>query len=158
MSYVHKMLWKILSATALASCLALAASAGAPQPRDEVFHCGGETTRGKVERYFVRLKSALRATGPKSRFNEFVAPRFVITDERGRTLYFDLEDFNSITPGRIPLSDWQEISARGASEVDPIGWRGCMMNHGKVWFESDETKGIHLRGFDRSRPWEPIRR
>jgi hypothetical protein len=152
------MLWKILSATALAACLGLAASAGAPQPRDDVFYCDRETTKGKIEQYFARLKVALRATGPKSRFNEFVAPRFLVIDERGRDLEFDLEDFNSITPGRIRLADWREISARGPDEVDPIGWRGCMMNHGKVWFESNDTKGLQLRGFDRSRVWEPIRR
>jgi hypothetical protein len=151
------MLWKILSATAVASCLGLAASAGAPQPRDEVFYCGGETTRGEVERYFARLKVALRATGPKSRFNEFVAPKFLVTSERGRTFYFDLEDFNSITPSRIPLKDWQEISARGPDQVEGIGWRGCMMNHGKVWFESNETRRLELKGLNRSLAWEPVR-
>lgn len=151
------MLWKFLSATAVASCLGLAASAGAPQPRDEVIYCGGETTRGEVERYFARLKVALRETGPKSRFNEFVAPKFLVTSERGRTLYFDLEDFNSITPSRIPLSDWQEISARGPNQIEDLGWRGCMMNHGKVWFESNETRGLELKGLNRSMAWEPVR-
>lgn len=85
-------------------------------------------------------------------------PRFLITDKRGRTLYFDLEDFNAITPGRIALSDWQEISARGPGQVRDVGWRGCMMNHGKVWFESSETKGLELKGLNRSMAWEPVSR
>jgi hypothetical protein len=149
---------KYLSVTILVSFLSLAASAGAPQPRDEVFYCGGETTRGEVDRYFARLKAALNAKAPKSRFNEFVAPKFLITDQRGRTLYFDLEDFNSITPGRISLRDWQEISARGPNQIEDLGWRGCMMNDGKVWFDSNETKGLQLKGLNRSMAWEPVRR
>ncbi len=148
------MLWKILSVTALVSFLGLAASAAAPQPRAEVFHCGGETTRGEVDQYFARLKAALKAKTPKSRFNEFVGPQFSITDERGRTLSFNLEDFNSITPGRIRLEDWREISARGPEEVEGIGWRGCMMNRGKVWFQSNEKHGLELIGFNRSMAWE----
>ncbi len=152
------MIWKTITTIAFSSCLGLAVSAGAPRPRDEVYSCGGETTRGEVDQYFARLKAAIEAKSPKSRFNQFVGPQFSITDERGRNLTFNLQDFNAITPGRIRLEDWREISARGPEEVEGIGWRGCMMNHGKVWFQSNEKHGLELIGFNRSMAWEQASR
>jgi len=152
------MLKKLLAASLLISCCGIAALAGNTRSGSGRFFCGGETTQAEVDRYFARLKTAIKASSPKNRFNEFVAPKFRITNERGRTLVFNLEDFNSITPGRIPLKDWQEISARGPDQVENMGWRGCMMNHGKVWFESNETKGLELKGLNRSMVWEQVRR
>lgn len=124
----------------------------------DLFPCGGYTTRAEAQAYFARLKLALNAASPKSRFNEFVAPQFLITDASGRTLSFKRADFNSITPGRIRIEEWQEISARGLAAVEDLGWRGCMMNHGKVWFESSETHGLELKGFNRTMAWDPEER
>lgn len=124
----------------------------------DVFFCGGETTRAKAQAYFARLKVAVNAASPKSRFNEFVAPQFLITDARGRTLWFKRADFNSVTPRHIRVEEWREISARGLAAVRDVGWRGCMMSHGKVWFESSETHGLELKGFNRAMAWDPAER
>ena len=141
-----------------ALCLAVSASAGTAKTAPDVFFCGGETTRAKAQAYFARLKLAVNATSPKSRFNEFVAPEFMITDSRGRTLSFKRADFNSVTPGRITLEEWRESSARGFAAVSDVGWRGCMMSHGKVWFDSSETHGLVLREFHRTMAWDPAER
>ena len=46
----------------------------------------------------------------------------------------------------------------GPMQIKNLGWRGCVMNHGKVWFESNETKGLEMKGLNRSMAWEPVSR
>ncbi|WP_086735400.1 hypothetical protein [Erythrobacter colymbi] len=142
-------------ALALLTGLALASSANSAGTGDEPIFCGGETTRAEAQAYFVRLDKALAADASKSRFNAFVAPIFGVTDARGRHLYFRRADFNSVTPGRIRIEEWRQISARGLKALRNAGWRGCMMSHGKVWFETSETNGLELKGFNRTLAWDP---
>lgn len=138
-----------------ALCLAVSASSGTASTPAEPLFCGLSTTHAKAAAYFARLKSALQATSPESRFNEFVAPQFTIIDATGRSLSFQRADFNSITPGRIRIEDWREISARGLAAVEGVGWRGCIMSHGRVWFEASETQGLVLMGINRTIAWDP---
>lgn len=129
------------------------AAAPAPRSSDDVFYCGGETTSTVVASYFEGLDKALAETAPRSRFNQFVADRFGVSDSGGRTLWFALEDFESITPGRIGIDEWRHINDRGQASLEDAGWRGCFMDHGKVWFEADGKSGLKLRSINRNMDW-----
>ena len=119
----------------------------------DVIYCGGETTQANVDLYFANLSLALTETSPESRFNRFVADRFSVRDAQGKELWFDLKDFNSIVPGRITLEEWQRISDRGSDELNPAGYRGCFMDHGKVWFDANEQTGFKLRSIAKDMDW-----
>ena len=135
------------------SPLIAGASASAPRSGNEVFYCGGETTNAVVASYFEKLGSALAESGPRDRFNQFVADRFAVRDSRGRELWFYLKDFNSITPGRITIEEWRHIKDRGPAKLEDAGWRGCFMDNGKVWFEADGQSGLKLRSIARDMDW-----
>lgn len=135
------------------TCSGAATASSEKQSNSEVFYCGGETTRAAVELYFVNLRSALAENSPKSRFNQFVADRFGVRDTRGKTLWFDLKDFHSVTPGRIARDEWRQISNRGQDGLEDAGWRGCFLDHGKVWFEADAQSGFKLKSIAKDMPW-----
>jgi hypothetical protein len=139
--------------TLLVSSLGAVASASSSRSGNELFYCGGETTNAEVASYFEKLEKALSENGPKNRFNQFVADRFGVTDSGGRTLRFALKDFNSITPGRITIGDWERIRDRGPARLEGAGWRGCFMDHGKVWFEADGQSGLKLKLIARDIDW-----
>lgn len=125
-----------------------------PAQRDS-YYCGGETDLATVERYFADLGRALAQSGPGSRFNRFVRTRFAVTDRRGRTVYFKLEDVGSATPAYITVSEWREIQRRGERSLRGAGYRGCFMDHGRVWFEGSQEDGLRLHGIARNMPWAP---
>ena len=130
--------------------------AARPEPRAEPAHvdCGGRTDVATVHRYFAALEQALESGGPRTRFNAFVDRSFGVTSRGGRTLYFNVKDIGSVTPGRISLSEWREISRRGARSLNNAGWRGCFLDHGKVWFEADGER-FYLKLIMRDLPWAP---
>jgi hypothetical protein len=104
--------------------LLFAASTSAQAPtssREHAVFCGGETDVATVERYFSDLRRALTSSAPRTRFNAFVGHRFGIRNVRGRTLYFNLRDVGWITPGRISIEEWREISRRGARRLEQMG-------------------------------------
>lgn len=142
---------------ALAVLIACAAGASAePQTdtsKDTALFCGGKTDVVTVERYFSDLRDALAKPGPMRRFNAFVEPTFGIRSKSGHTLYFNLKDIGSVTPGRISIAEWREISRRGARSLNNAGWRGCFMDHGKVWFEGSEEGGFRLSLIARDMAW-----
>lgn len=133
---------------ALAMLVACTAGANAESrnnpSEDEVVFCGGKTDVVTVERYFSELRDALAKPGPTKRFNAFVGPTFGTRSRSGRTLYFNVKDIGSVTPGRISIAEWREISRRSARSLNNAGWRGCFMDHGKVWFEGSEQGGFRL--------------
>lgn len=154
MSY-HSPMW-------LAALLLLSAASTSGQApgssREQAVSCGGETDVATVERYFSGLRRALTNAGPRTRFNAFVGNRFGVRNARGRTLYFNVRDVGSVTPGRISIQEWREISRRGARSLQNAGWRGCFMDHGKVWFEGSAEQGFRLTLIARDMPWvAPIR-
>ena len=118
-----------------------------------MIYCGGETTQATVDVYFANLKSALATAGPSNRFNQFVSDKFGVTDTQGEMHWFDLKDFNSIVPDRIAIEEWQKISDRGSEMLDPAGYRGCFMDHGKVWFVAGEQSGFKLRSIAKDMDW-----
>ncbi len=133
---------------------AVSTSAQTPvSPRGEVVYCGGETDVATVERYFSALRRALANSVPRARFNAFVSDTFGVRSARGRTLYFNVRDVGSVTPGRISIREWKEISRRGARSLNNAGWRGCFMDHGKVWFEGSRENGFRLTLISRDMPW-----
>jgi hypothetical protein len=131
----------------LSSTPALASSSG------NSTYCGGQVEVAVVERYFSDLKRALEQPGPKARFNLFVDTQFGVRSKAGRTLYFNLKDIGSVKPGRISVQEWQEISRRGAQSLNDAGWRGCFMDHGKVWFVGSKEGGFRLVLISRDMPW-----
>ena len=138
---------------------AVAADAGIAQDSPkrsgaDVVSCGGETTQAAIELYFKNLRSELSGAGPDRRFNQFVRERFGIRSEQGKPLWFDLTDFNAITPGKINLEEWKEISTRGPDKLVNAGWRGCFLDDGKVWFEATEETGLKLTWISKDMPWE----
>jgi hypothetical protein len=133
------------------------AQATAPAPGQTVY-CGGTTDVATVERYFSDLRQALASSAPRARFNDFVGNHFGTTSARSRTLHFRLRDIGWVTPGRISIREWQEISRRGARSLHNAGWRGCFMDHGKVWFQAGGEEGFRLFHISRNLPWvEPER-
>lgn len=138
---------------AAADVLEDALASGEPAPSDAVY-CGGETTRAAADLYFKNLRSALSEATPNRRFNQFVRERFGIRSEQGEALWFDLADFDAITPGKITLDEWQEISRRGPDQLRNAGWRGCFFDNGKVWFEATEDTGLKLTLISKDMPWE----
>jgi hypothetical protein len=98
----------------------------------------------------------LARPAPASRFNRFVASRFFVTDARGRTGRFNVEDVGSVSPGRISIEEWREIHRRGERSLQNAGYRGCFLDHGKVWFEASEKHGFQLIGIAKNMPWAPL--
>jgi hypothetical protein len=87
------------------------------------------------------------------RFNTFVDATFGVRSRSGRTLYFNVKDVGSVTPGRITVAEWREISRRGARSLNNAGWRGCFMDAGKVWFEGSKESGFRMTLLARDMPW-----
>ena len=123
--------------------------------RDSYF-CGGETDVATVQRFFSDLEKALAQPGPAKRFNRFVGTQLTVTTNHGRPIYFNVEDLGSVTPGRITIEEWQEIHRRGERSLHGAGYRGCFMDHGKVWFEASEKHGFRLAGIAKNMPWVPF--
>lgn len=116
-------------------------------------YCGGEISVATIERYFSDLQQALAKTGPQGRFNDFVADQFGVSSKRGHLLYFKARDLGSVTPSRITLREWREISRRGARSLNDAGWRGCFMDNGKVWFAGSKETGFRLTQISKDMPW-----
>ena len=128
-----------------------AAEASPGPPMQETMYCGGETTRAVVDAYFAELQEAIEAGRPASYFNRFVADRFsTLRDES--YLAFDREDFNSVTPRFFSMSDWRAIAERGSARLEDVGYRGCMFDHGKVWFQGYGDT-FELRAINHDLPW-----
>lgn len=121
---------------------------------EQVVYCGGETDVATVERYFSDLRRALDESAPPTRFNAFVDETFGITEAGGRTLYFKLENIGAVTPARISIGEWQEISRRGARNLSGAGWRGCFMDSGKVSFVVSREDGFRLNFIQQDVSWE----
>ena len=136
----------------LLSVSPMSALAQAPSRPGPVY-CGGVTDVATVERYFSDLRQALSKSAPKSRFNRFVDGTFGVRSSRGHTLYFNVEDVGSVTPRRISVEEWREISRRGARSLQNAGWRGCFTDNGKVWFVGSEDGGLRLTLISHDMPW-----
>lgn len=128
----------------------------AQSAQGESYFCGGETELATVERYFSELEKALVQPGLLSRFNRFVAPRIALTDSRGRTINISVKDVGAVTPGRISVQEWREIQRRGRRSLHDAGYRGCFMDHGKVWFEASQEHGFRVVGIAKNLLWVPL--
>ena len=65
---------------------------------------------------------------------------------------FDRGDFVSVTPRFFSMDDWREIAARGPDRLKDMGYRGCMFDHGKIWFDGD-GEYFRLRAINHDMPW-----
>ena len=114
--------------------------------------CGGETTRAKAEEFFADLKEELAKAEANQSFIRFVAPSFWVRRSDKRTV-FDRADFNAVTPRFLTMDDWREIERRGLKDLENLGYRGCLMDHGKVWIDAYGEQGLLLRGINHDMPW-----
>ena len=113
-------------------------------------HCGGEAAPGAIDAYFRRLAEHL-ATGDDPVPMTFYAERFGVIDD-GRRLSFRREEMGAGARALPSRKDWEEISRRGRDELEPAGYRGCMIAHGKVWFESVGDT-VALIAFNKEMAW-----
>ena len=123
-------------------------------PEFEVVYCGGETTKIEVRRFFAALRQGLEENRSASYFDGFLGHSFGVTRD-GRHLRYNKADFSAATPSLISPADWESIAKRGEDRLEPIGWRGCMMDNGKVWFEAGES-GLRLSGINHDIPWKQL--
>lgn len=140
-----------------ASCMDHTTPAAPPSatasPSSQMFFCGGETTRDKAQKFFTDLAKVLASGAEPEAFNRFVAPRFSVL--RGsKYAYFDRDDFNAVTPRFISSKDWRRISEEGLDAVEDGGYRGCMMAHGKVWFDAYDDSGLLLKAINHDLAWD----
>lgn len=124
-----------------------------PETADGVYYCGGQTTTAKAEAYFADLAAALLNEDDPAALNRFVAPEFSINSQ-GRNTIYKLADFPSVTPDLVPMEDWREIQKRGLAGLFDGGWRGCALDHGKVWFDAYGEDGLRLKALNRDIEWE----
>ena len=146
--------WKLFAQPFLAIALIAPLATATASPSDkgsDVFYCGGETTRARVDAYFDKLKRLVGSGAPPIEFDQFVGERFS-TLKNDRYLVFKKDDVSPVTPARISRDDWREIAKRGVDEIRDAGWRGCMLNHGRVWFETD-GESFYLRAINHDIRW-----
>lgn len=125
----------------------------AQRSQDEVFTCGGTTTRSVVDRWFADLETALAATGSDHLFDNLVRREFSIREAQGTVRRYDIASVDAVTPDIISSDEWRQISLRGPDKLKDAGWRGCFLDNGKVWFEASEENGFRLTVIARDMPW-----
>ena len=59
-------------------------------------------------------------------------------------------------PAFRAVQEWRKIRQKGQEEPDHGGYRGCFMDHGKIWFEASYEHGFRLVGIARNLPWVPL--
>jgi len=128
-------------------------SAADTPERQTIYPCGGETTFALAQDYFADLSEALASDAGPEAFNRFLAPRFSVFRD-GKYAYFDRSDFRAITPRFISREDWQRISEQGLNAVEDAGYRGCMIAHGKVWFDAYGRDGLLLKAINHDLAWD----
>lgn len=128
-------------------------SSPSPGSQDEVFVCGGTTTRLVVDRWFEDLETALAPSGTDHQFNNLVRGEFSIRDAQGTVRRYNLASVEAVTRRIIGREEWREISIKGPDQIRDAGWRGCFLDDGKVWFEASEGNGFRLTSISREMPW-----
>ena len=126
-----------------------------PSTSVRMFRCGTQTSQEKAEAYFTDLAAALHHQSDPAQFNRFMAPSFSINSGGANTTY-NLADFRAITPDFVTIEEWREIERRGLVNVFDAGWRGCALDHGKVWFDAYGEEGLKLKSLDRDLEWVVI--
>ncbi|WP_156423712.1 hypothetical protein [Erythrobacter sp. YT30] len=116
------------------------------------YHCGGELTESVAKSYFIQLRDALDKELPSHAFDRFVGERFN-THRNGRDFVYVREEVVPVTPARISREDWAKIAALGFDGLSDGGYRGCMLNYGKVWFQGDGDN-FWLSAIDHDMNWE----
>ena len=122
-----------------------------PAVAKTVKSCGGKVKAGSIEAYFQRLADHL-AAGDAAVPMEFYDEMFSVTSDE-RWLVFSREEMGAGAQALPSRDDWREISRRGPQALEDLGWRGCLIADGKVWFEADgET--FSLKSFNKDMPWD----
>lgn len=133
-----------------------AAESLASRPENDIFVCGGETTRSAVDRYYQDIAKALAEPDADRLFNHLVSRNLSLRDAHGSIVRLDSSEIETVTPRIVSRQDWQVISSRGPDALQDAGWRGCFLNHGKVWFEASEEDGLRLKSIARDMPWDGV--
>ena len=107
-----------------------------------------------MRQFFRALRKGLEQKRPAAYYNRFLGETFGVT-RSGRYLRYNKADFNAVTPRFFSSKDWENIAKRGERGLESVGWRGCMMDHGKVWFQADEN-GLRLTSINHDMAWVEI--
>ena len=118
----------------------------------EAFFCGGETTREQAAQFFADLDSALKSGDSGEQLNALVTSQFTVIEDDTAANH-DISGAGTVTPSLVTRDNWEAINARGLSELESVGYRGCMMDHGKVWFEASEGGPLKLKSINRNMDW-----
>lgn len=113
--------------------------------------CGDTIATTAVKSYFDKLESTLNGSFANRDFNQFIAPQFSMI-RNSKYVEFRLQDVGNVTPSRLGIDDWKMISSRGMTSLESVGFRGCLYDNGKVWFEAINGQ-LYLKGFNHDMPW-----
>lgn len=113
--------------------------------------CGDVVRTEVVKSYYRKLNAALTDRAANHAFNQFVAPQFGIVRD-SKYVEFRLKEVGNVTPARIGLEDWKMISRRGMAALESVGYRGCLYDNGKVWFEAMNGQ-FQLISFNKDIEW-----
>jgi hypothetical protein len=140
------------SASGAVEAPASTSSEGQSAAGREAFICGGETTREHAAQFFADLDSALKSSDSGEQFKALLTLQFTVI-EGDTAASHDISRAGAVTPSLVTRDDWEAINARGLSELESVGYRGCMMDHGKVWFEASEGGPLKLKSINRDMDW-----
>jgi hypothetical protein len=116
--------------------------------------CGIPLKAGAVDRFIERLSAGLARNDPG-----FVRSNDLF-DERA-SFYYDGYRHDRIAGAEEPyrgriltMSDWEKILDRlRKGRLEDVGWRGCMLAHGKIWFQGDPQGELKLFIADLESDW-----
>lgn len=121
---------------------------------EDITYCGSELSTGAVSRFVAKLSSIV--TGPDAESVDasnlyYERVSFWYSGFRHDAYRDRLEDYD----GRaLEIRDWREILVRlRANQLEDGGYRGCMLDNGKVWFQADSDGELKLSAANLDRGW-----
>lgn len=134
---------------AVAEAPAPTASADEALTDTAVFFCGGETTRGQAASFFTDLDAALANSDADATFDALATPQLTVIENGEASNH----DNSALTPALVSREDWEAIAQRGMAGLESVGYRGCMLDSGKVWLEAAEGGELKLKSINRDMEW-----
>jgi hypothetical protein len=121
-------------------------------------YCGMELGRNALADFVVRLKKAIDQDYAIARHPELFSDNFSI-GYRGKWLYVPARDLVNFRKALSNKYDWDFIYKSLANgELGDVGWRGCILDDGKISFEADAHGRLSISGFDADRQWSWLRK
>jgi|TARA_B110000196_G_scaffold301458_1_gene295609 hypothetical protein len=107
---------------------------------------GSNKTAQEAYDFGLKLQSLVRAKDIKGLFDlvpgEIYGPRKSFVKNKS----FD----------EIFSKEWVEAVLSSTPECRPVGWRGYMLAHGKIWFQPSAGEGFHISGINGAKQEEDL--